>query len=87
MLIPWVHYVPLAADGSDADRIIDFLEAHPAEAEIIAENGRQFVPPPGNVYAIQLLQFAPLLGCVMTCALPGAGTAAIEDGGCAALLG
>jgi protein glucosyltransferase len=43
MLIPWVHYVPLAADGSDADRIVDFLEAHPDEAATIAENGRQFV--------------------------------------------
>lgn len=43
MLIPWVHYVPLAADGSDADRIIDFLDAHPVEAETIAENGLQFV--------------------------------------------
>lgn len=43
MLIPWVHYVPLAADGSDADVIVDFLEAHPEEAAMIAENGRQFV--------------------------------------------
>jgi hypothetical protein len=43
MLIPWVHYVPLAADGSDADAIVDFLEAHQEAAAMIAENGRQFV--------------------------------------------
>lgn len=43
MLIPWVHYVPLAGDGSDADTIIDFLEAHQETAAMIAENGRQFV--------------------------------------------
>ena len=43
MLVPWVHYVPLAADGSDADAVVDFLEAHPEEAATIAENGRQFV--------------------------------------------
>ena len=42
-LIPWVHYVPLAADGSDGDAVLDFLEAHPEEAKAIAENGRQFV--------------------------------------------
>ena len=42
-LIPWVHYVPLAADGSDADAIVDFLETHQDEAATIAENGRQFV--------------------------------------------
>ena len=43
MLIPWVHYVPLAADGSDADATITFLEAHEDWAAQIAENGRQFV--------------------------------------------
>jgi protein glucosyltransferase len=43
MLVPFVHYVPLAADGSDADATLDFLEAHQDWAEAIAENGRQFV--------------------------------------------
>ena len=43
LLVPWVHYVPVAADGSDADMVINFLDEHPQWAAAIAENGRQFV--------------------------------------------
>eukprot|EP01051_Picozoa_sp_SAG22_P013076 SAG22_NODE_1426_length_4457_cov_8.244149_2_plen_117_part_00 len=42
-LVPWVHYVPLKADGSDADDIVHFLDTNPEIAETIANNGREFV--------------------------------------------
>lgn len=41
-LRPWVHYVPVAADLSDFDAVIDRLTANPAEAERIASEGRAF---------------------------------------------
>ena len=41
-LEPWVHYVPVAADLSDLDAVLDRLSAHPEEAERIAAQGRAF---------------------------------------------
>jgi hypothetical protein len=40
-LTPWVHYVPLEYDLSDLLERYEWLEAHPAQAQAIAENGRR----------------------------------------------
>jgi hypothetical protein len=41
-LEPWAHYVPVAADLSDFEAVLDRLFADPAEAERIAAQGRAF---------------------------------------------
>ncbi len=38
-LVPWVHYVPLRADGSDSDAVLSWLETHDDVARTIADNG------------------------------------------------
>ncbi len=38
-LKPWVHYVPLKYDLSDLVERYEWLEAHPAQAQAVAENG------------------------------------------------
>ncbi len=42
-LIPWKHYVPLAADLSDFESVYDWLREHAECAQEIARNGQQFV--------------------------------------------
>ena len=41
-LAPWVHYVPLKADGSDARAVTRFLQANDGVAKAIASNAQQF---------------------------------------------
>lgn len=40
-LVPWVHYVPVMHDGSDAKTIIQFLQRHDQIARVIGQNGPQ----------------------------------------------
>merc|ERR1719291_1425129 len=41
LLVPWEHYIPVAADLSDLHRNYIWAEHHPAEAKRIAEQGTQ----------------------------------------------
>lgn len=41
-LIPWRHYVPVAADGADLAARIDWCLSHDDDARQIAANGRKF---------------------------------------------
>lgn len=56
---PWVHYVPVKEDLSDLLETLAYLEAHPAQAEQIAENGLAFArshiaPEPMKAYLLAL---------------------------------
>jgi hypothetical protein len=42
LLVPWEHYVPVAADLSDLRRKYEWAESHPVEARQIAESGTRF---------------------------------------------
>jgi hypothetical protein len=42
LLVPWEHYVPVAADISDLRRKYEWAENHPVEARQIAESGTRF---------------------------------------------
>ncbi len=42
LLVPWEHYVPVAADLSDLRRKYEWAEGHPVEARQIAESGTRF---------------------------------------------
>lgn len=42
LLAPWVHYVPVALDLSDLRQKYDWAEAHPLQAQAIAEEGTKF---------------------------------------------
>jgi protein glucosyltransferase len=42
-LKPWVHYVPVEADFSNAKDLIEFYQAHPGRAKEIALRGRHMI--------------------------------------------
>ncbi|MFZ2102205.1 MAG: glycosyl transferase family 90 [Oricola sp.] len=41
-ITPWEHFVPVKSDMSDLAQKIDWVRAHPSEAEAIARNGQAF---------------------------------------------
>jgi len=42
-LKPWVHYIPVEEDLSDAEQLLDWAANHQAEAQAIADRGFAFV--------------------------------------------
>lgn len=40
---PWVHYIPVKQDLSDAKELIEFAKANDEVARAIAERGRKFI--------------------------------------------
>jgi hypothetical protein len=42
-LQPWIHFIPIALDGSDLPDIIDWCKSHPNECESIAQTGRRYM--------------------------------------------
>lgn len=42
-LLPYVHYIPIAQDGTDIEEKIAWAEAHPLEVEAIVQNAQKFV--------------------------------------------
>ena len=42
-LLPWVHFVPLKGDGSDAFELLEFLRNNDFLAAKIAQNGYDFM--------------------------------------------
>ena len=41
-LVPWVHYVPIAASGADVAAKVRYLQQHDNVAKQIAQNGYNF---------------------------------------------
>ena len=42
-MLPWVHYVPLRGDASDAAGTLEFLRANDDIAQAIADNGYRYI--------------------------------------------
>lgn len=42
-LEPWIHFVPLKADWSDLEKMVDWVHENDGEAEQIALNGKTFI--------------------------------------------
>lgn len=42
-LQPWVHFIPIAWDGSDLPDIMEWCRLHPQECENIARNSREYM--------------------------------------------
>ena len=53
-LRPWVHYVPVAADGSDIEARLDWALAEPEAARAIAEAGRALALELTHAHALEL---------------------------------
>jgi len=43
LLEPWVHYIPMQPDGSNAEEMVQWVGDHDEEAHMIAERGRLFM--------------------------------------------
>jgi len=43
LLVPWVHYVPILEDGSDAEQMIEWVAHNDEQAHRIAERGTLFM--------------------------------------------
>jgi len=41
-LTPYVHYIPLAAEGANLSEVLVWTQAHPTEVKAVAQRGRQF---------------------------------------------
>lgn len=44
-VLPWVHYIPVAADGSDLETHLDWCKANEEACGAIAANGRNYMQP------------------------------------------
>ncbi|KAL3827157.1 hypothetical protein ACHAXA_006712 [Cyclostephanos tholiformis] len=69
LLVPWEHYVPVAADLSDLRRKYEWAESNPIEARRIAENGTRFArwmgSPEGFGRLYEEYLVAPLRNVIM----------------------
>ncbi len=61
-LEPWVHYVPIASDGSDIEAMIDHCEANPHQCADIRHNAQAAMARLANAELRQIVDFEVLSG-------------------------